>query len=169
MNPIILAVTTNDPSIIAGAVVVVIAAIGGCVVQIINAVAASRERQAAAAERRDLLNQTKGAVESSKENGKKADKLIESTGAIYAHTNSINSNLQKTNEVLAEKISGMEKMIAQLTQDKLIASSKTETPVPTEPAAQKILKSIDTNTEETAKNTAKTDASMEEMKGSKKK
>lgn len=107
-----------DPTIIAAAFVTVIAAVVTGAVTVINAIAAAKERYTAAAERKEMLEKTAQAISASHANGVKADDLLVKTEQIHSLTNSTNSNLQKALEVATERISGMEKVIAEFMFDK---------------------------------------------------
>lgn len=185
-----LAATTLDPTLLAAAVVTIIAALGGVTVQIINARSAAVERRAtaerellAATERKALFEQAQHATKLADDNNKKADALIKSTTEIHTLTNSTNSNLQKALELMTEKNVGLEKLMRQMESEKqTTAANRAVTdaqasaalhaaPSPDQPStkglegkAEKILTSIDDNTAAIEKNTAKTDANVQEMK-----
>lgn len=190
-----LAATTLDPTLLAAAVVTIIAALGGVTVQIINARSAAVERRAtaerellAATERKALFEQAQHATKLADDNNKKADALIKSTTEIHTLTNSTNSNLQKALELMTEKNVGLEKLMRQMESEKqttaatravtdaqaavvLHATAPSTAPPPPDvaitKAAETILTSIDDNTAAIEKNTAKTDANVQEMKDQK--
>lgn len=186
-----LAATTLDPTLIAAAVVTVIAALGGMIVQIINARSAATDRretakreESAAVERRALFAQSQHTTEKADVLVEKADALVTSTAKIEELTNSTNSNLQKALELMTEKNAGLEKLMRHMEAEKqTTAANRAVTdaqasaalhaaPPATDQAsakglagkAEKILTSIDDNTAAIEKNTAKTDATAQELK-----
>jgi hypothetical protein len=165
-----------DPTLTAAAVVTVLAAIGGTVVQIINSWSAARDRREAAAERKALLDKTTAAVEASKDNSRKADELIKSTTEIHTLTNSTNSNLQKALELMTEKNAGLEKLMAQMQDEKkttaaqhaltdvrisAVLAAPSAGPVPA--SAGKTLRSIESNTAAIDTNTKHTSATIDAL------
>lgn len=114
----IVATVTNDPVVVAGAVstaiVLVLAGAGTMVVQIINARSVAKGLREAAAERLLHLTISKETSEAVKDTAKKAAIIVTETGKIHELADGTNSNLRKNLEVMAEKMAGMEKVIAEL-------------------------------------------------------
>lgn len=106
-----LAATTLDPTLIAGAVVVVISALATAVVTVINGLSAAAARREDAAERRATAKVTE-------DNNKKANVLVTTTAEIKELTNSTNSNLQKALELMTEKHAALERKIVQMENEK---------------------------------------------------
>jgi hypothetical protein len=150
----------------------------------------AQERAEAAEDRKAMLLKASKAVEVSEANGKKSDEIITGVAKVHELTNSTNSQLQKSLEVVTEKLAGAEKMIgmllqqikdtsaSQATADLQVSAAMHTTPILVAPlqttAAPRLpntrdgdattLDRIESNTAETAAHTANLDEVVEVLR-----
>jgi hypothetical protein len=152
----------SDPTVIAAAIVTVLTALGVLVVTIINAKSAADERHDARVSRIKVEATTVNT-------NAKADTIIEKASEIHTLTNSNLSKVTEALEVANEKIEGLQKLVGQMMDAKGVADRLADRSAdrrndsrPTDSAQS--LSSIDDHTAAIEKNTAKTDATIQDLK-----